>query len=1165
MPDFVSLHNHTHYSILNALSSPKDLFLKAKELGQKAIAVTDLSTFAAAWESLKASKETGLKLIIGCEFNFVNNAEKKDDRIRKIVLLAKNMEGYQNILMMNRKAFDQGLQLTKKLIPLVDWELLKKYSSGTICLTGGGDGIIANLINNKKMQEAEDQLKLLKDIFKDDLGVEIQPNNMIRQANYYNDAINQIFTNFQLIKLAQKLDVKIIPATGSFYINKEDAEVFDVMLAIGSMQPLYSNNRLKFTVPDFYVKTGDEIKAFFERNFGEEFALQICRNTIDFADRCEEPNWIDPKFTNPTGKELPDFPVKDEEDYSVFLEWKQKQSEEFQKLEEDKLYLRYKCYLSLDKKIPKEKYQEYKNRLEEELDVLYFCGVSSYMLIVADYVNYCKKNGIMVGPGRGSVGGSLVAYLLEIHQADPVAYGLVFERFHNKQKQSYSDIDLDFAKEKREQVIEYISNKYGKDNVVQISNYNTLTPKVYCRDLARSCELGGSRQEAVKIGTSIADSIPKDIKNIKSAFEQCALFVEYSKRYPELKKYMTVSEKPRATSIHASGIIIGKRPLTGLIPVKKDKDNIISVEYDKDDAEDNGLVKMDVLGLNTLDIINETNNLIKMSGKEVPGDIDYEVYDKKTYDLISAGNTFCVFQFGTSAGTIDLCKKIKPKNIDDLAIITTLARPSSKDIREDFIKSKRTKKMNKLIHPSLENALKNTYGYSIYDESLLILAKDVAGWDLAEADKLRKLTKEKGKNPEKAKRWEQEFIEGAIKNGLDKETVQKIWDEIVIPYARYSFNKSHAVLYSMISYHTAYLKAHYPIEFLLANLKAEVNSGAKIAKLNIEKIKQEIRSYDVNILPPDINKSDMSYKLIDSKTLLTGLDALRSIGDPAIEEILKERPFNSFFDLMYRTDSSKVRSSSIQALAASGALDSFNIPRHLMFIYCSDYRKKLTTWLKKHDPKTEKFEYIWPEEKEWTKQEIFALERHFIGENMSVNKYEGYGNFFKNNNYVNIKDFINLPKKTQIPSIKGEVKDFFELKVKKEGSKFLGMSMCKIVVEDINGDSISLTIFPDSYKSITEGLRKQYGNKIKLEVGICLHFSANLDEYEGERTLSLSNLYSIAPIPQIPKYVKVEKTIKPTKEIEKKQAQSDINTMSDIEAQMVEEGLIDLDEEFTEV
>lgn len=1159
MVDFVSLHNHTHYSILNALSSPKDLFVKAKELGQKAIAITDLSTFASAWDSLKVSKETGVKLIIGCEFNFVNDANKKDDRIRKIILLAKNAEGYRNILMMNREAFDQGLQLTKKLIPLIDWNLLKKYSAGTICLTGGGDGIIGNLINNKKMIEAEEQLKLLKEIFNENLGVEIQPNNMIRQANYYNDSINQIFTNFQLIKLAKKINIKIVPATGSFYINKDDAEIFDIMLSIGAMQPAYSNNRLRYPAADFYVKSGDEIKAFFERNFGEEFALEICKNTVDFTDSCEEPNWIDPKFSNPTGKELPDFPVRDEEDYTVFLEWKNNQSEELKKLDEDKLYLRYKCYQALDKRIPKEKYKQYQDRLEEELDVLGFCGVSSYMLIVADYINYCRKNNIMVGPGRGSVGGSLTGYLLDIHQADSIKYGLVFPRFHNKMKASYSDIDSDFSKVNRDKVLEYISNKYGKDNVVQICNYNLIKPKIYAKDLARSCELGGSRQEAVRIGTVIADSLPKDIKTVDEAFEQAALFVEYSKRYPELIKYRSIASKPRNTSIHASGVIIGKRPLIGIFPIKKDKDGVVSTEYHKDDCDENGLVKMDVLGLETLDIIEETGVLIKMTGKEIPK-IDIEGYDKKTYDLISEGRTFCVFQFGTSSGTMDLCKKIKPKNMEDLAIITTIARPSSREIRDDFIKAKKTGKKNKLLHPSLENALKATYGYSIYDESLLLLAKDVAGWDLADSDKLRKLTKEKGKSPQKVKKWEQEFIEGSKNNGIDEVIASKIWEEVIVPFGRYSFNKSHAVLYSMISYHTAYLKAHYPVEFLLANLKAKVNSGSKKSKSDIEKIKQEIRSYNVKILPPSINESDFSYKLIDDKTLLTGLDALKSVGDPCIQDILEKRPFKSFSDFMVRTDNSKVRSNSIQALAAAGALDCFNIPRHLIFIYCSDYRKKLTTWLKRHDPNIENFEYKFTEnEKEWTKPEMFSLERWFIGESLTINKQEGYGNFFKSNNFINIKDFKDLPKKTQIPSIKAEVKDFFELKVKKEGSKYFGQPMCKINLEDINGDSISLTIFPDSYKSITEGLKKEHGNKIKLEIGICLHFSASLDEYESEKTLSLSQLYSIAPIPQIPKYAKIEKTIKEPKENAPKSESLDINNMSDIEQELFDGGFIDLD------
>src|ERR1019366_5175788 len=721
-------------------------------------------------------------------------------------------------------------------------------------------------------------------------------------------------------------------------------------------------------------------------------------NTIFFANMCEEAKWIDPKFSNPGGKELPVFPVKDELDYEKFLVWERLQVAELKKPEEDKNYLRYKCEIAM-KEFGFEGKEEYRKRLEVELDTLYYCGVASYMLIVADYVNWAKKNGVSVGAGRGSAGGSLVSYLLGIHLADPIKYGLVFERFHNKLKSSYSDIDMDFSKAGRGKVISYIIEKYGIEHYSQITNFNYITPKVYVKDVSRSCELGGSRLEAVKIGNDIADIIPKhdiegkEIRSYQNIIDKSPLFVEYAKKYKQLNDNSNICGKPRSLGIHASGIIISNRPVADIVPVRIDKDNVVSVQFDKDKAEEAGLVKMDILGLETLDIMDQTNELIKLAGKQVPI-IDYDVYDKKTYDLISAGDTYGVFQFGTSAGTVDLCKKINPKNIEDLALITTIARPSSKEIREDFIKVRAGKAKIKLLHPSLEGALKDTFGFAIYDESLLILAKDVAGWDLGEADKLRKLTKEKGKNPERAEKWRQEFIQGAIKNKIPEKIAIEIWHETISGFLKYSFNKSHAVLYSMISYHTSFLKAHHPIEFLLANLMSEIRSGAKIAKKNIEKIKQEIRNHGVLITPPDINKSDITYKIQPDGSLLTGFEALKNVGDDAIKNIIEKRPFSSFDDFMLRADTHKIRSNTIQALAISGCLDSFNIPRKLVYLYCSDYKKKIQVWLKKHDPKTETFEYPWPIDKEWSRPELYALEKECMGEAFVCKMKEAYGNFF---------------------------------------------------------------------------------------------------------------------------------------------------------------------------
>jgi len=1163
MTDFVSLHNQTDFSILDSLSSVKDLFNRAKELEQSAIAITDHGSLACAWDALKISKNTGVKLIIGCEFYFQNDIEQPPDRLRHIVLLAKNAKGYQNILTLNKRGFDKNSMIGKRVYSVIDWKLLEQYSDGIICLTACGNGIISQLLMNGKFDEAEDAIIRLKSIFEDNLGLEIQPNNMKRGSNIFNDEVDQRFINHKLIEYGKKHDVRVVAACNTHYVKKEDHETHDVLLAIGSHQPIYSTYRLRYPVPDFYLKTGDEVKTFFTRNYGEEVAETFCANSIYFANLCEQPEWIDPKYSNPSGKELPIFPVKDELDYDQFLVWSSIQSTEIQILDEDKRYLRYLCDKNFPirlSEIPDDKIQTYKDRIIEELDVLEFHGFSSYMLIVADYINWSRNNGVAVGAGRGSVGGSLVAYLLNIHQADPIKYNLIFARFHNKEKSSFPDIDTDFAPSGRTKVQAYLKQKYGEDHVAHVSNVNTITPKVFVRDISRACELGGSRDSAIKIGNDVADCIPADIHNIDDAFAKVPLFAEYCKKYPEFLKYKAICGKYRAWSTHAGGIIISQRSLTGLIPLRKDKDGALAIEYDKEKAEDNGLVKMDMLGLSTLDIISKAYELIKESGKAVPPEqLNYDKYDKETYDLISSGDTLRVFQLGTSGGTVELCKRIKPQNINDIANINALARPSARDMRNDFILTRDGKKPMMLLHPTLERGFGSTYGFGLYEECLMYLAQDMAGWTLHEADRLRKLTKAKGKDLDKARKLRNEFIQGSIKNNINEEIAKRTWDEVVDKFQGYGFNISHAVLYSMIGYQTAYLKAHYPIEFLLANLMFEVNSNAQDSKSNIEKIKREIRDNKIKIIPPNVNKSQLTYTITSDNKLVTGLDALKFLGDEAIKDIISKRPFNSFFDFMVRIDSKKVRANNIQALAASGALDEFKIPRKLVYLYCSDYRKKLQVWCKKHNPKTEEFIYPWPKEGEWRIPELYALEQFYLGESFVCKPYQAHGKFFAQE-HSKIKDIKKAEDKTNISSVVAIVKEFFEFKVKKEKSKYYGQSMIKAIIEDMDGEQCSCTIFPDRWQTVQDRI-KQVHSKATFDVGIALRFSGNTNDYDDNMGIILSNLYDVSLNPSLPTDLKAKKVnLKDTKSNKLNSDKID-NLLEQIEDCLYDEGLIDLDEE----
>lgn len=1170
MTPFIHLHTHSQFSILHSTIQPKELFHRAKELEQPAVAITDHGTFAGVWDALKASRETGTKLIVGCEYYFLDDIKNRDQKFKYIVLLAKNQTGYKNLLLLNRYGFDTQFMMMKKVISVIDWKMLDRYKEGVICLTGCANGILGSLLNEKNFTEAENTIKRLQSMFGDDLGIEVQSHNSVRYGNTYFPPANQTFTNTHAIRLAKQYGVKIVPTSNVYYTSKDGAETNDVLLAIGSGQPTYSNNRIKFNSSDLYMKTGDEVKSFFARNNGEELAAEMCSNTLYFANKCETPDWIEPKYSNPGGKEYPIFACDKEDDYAGFLMWRKLQPEKVQKCALDAAFLRFRCEKVLEKKAPAKEIEKYKERLEEELDVLEFQKFSSYMLIVADYVFWARKNGISVGPGRGSVGGSLIAYLLDIHKADPLKYGLIFARFQNRERTAFPDVDQDFSTSGRERVIDYIKNKYGKDSVVGVSNFARLTPKVYARDIARSCDLANNRQESVILGNKAADAIPADNKNDINFdhLQALPLFGEFCKQYPDYTKHRTILGGMRNTSTHAAAILLGSRSFEGLVPLRKDKDGAISIEYEKDRSEENGLLKVDILGLSTLDLIDEVIALIKKSGKELSQDyINYDRYDKPTYDLITSGNTYGVFQLGISAGTIALCKQIKPKSIDDLALITTLARPAARDIREAFIATREGKKHFKLLHPSLKSAFADTFGFGLYDESILKLGQDVAGWSLNSADRIRKMIKEKGKNPEKTEKLRHEFIDGAVKNkGIEKNMAMRIWDEEIKKFGGYSFCQAHAVLYSLLSFTTAYLKAHYPIEFLLANLMSEVQSGAKVAAENIDKIKREIKAMDVKILPLNINTSTMTYELVGSNQLMTGFDALKFVGKEAIEDILAKRPFKSFDDFMLRTNAHFVRSNTIQALIATGCFDGFGLSRKVMFLYCSDYRKKLQVWLKKHDPNKETFQYPWPVEKEWDMSELYALEKKSLGEAFICGKAVAYGNgkFFNGKGAIAFRDAKEMLNRDQISSVVGEIKSIFELRVKKAGSKFLGQPMMKATIEDASGEQMSLTVFPDAWKRVQKRV-KELGGKGKFEPGYAIHFSGSINVYDDETGLVLEDLYSICAPPKAPADLKAHKVV--VKRLATKENMKEIKLeqtdemIEDLEDGLFESGLIELDEE----
>lgn len=1155
---------------MDALSKPIDLFKKVKELGQPAVGISDHGCLTAAWDCLKASKATGVKLIMGCEFYFTADFNS-NDRLRHIILLAKNHQGYKNLLMLNKLANDNHIIAFKRTFPRINWELLEQYSEGLICTTACGGGILGHLINTRRAPQAKEEAKKLKGIFGDDLALEIQPHHLRRNTNNYNDYEDQRLVNNTLIKFGQELDIKVIAATNSHYINKEQAQSHDVLLAIGAGQPVKSGQRLKYETEtskgEFYVKSRQEVRDFFARLY-PKLADQFCDNTLYFADKCEQPDWIDPKFTNPSGNELPDFPVKDQPDYQDFLIWSPQQPQNIQNKNEDSRYLRYSCFKNF--KCPPGQEQTYTDRLEYELDVFEVKNLSSYMLIVADYVNWAKNNQIPVGPSRGSGGSSLAGYFLNIHEIDSIKYNLIFERFYNKLKTGLSDLDLDFSQEGKPLVEKYIQKKYGLDYCAAISNYSTLTPKPYVKAISRVFQFGGDQKAAVAIGNAIADSIPKEYHTVTKAIAEAPLLAEYanSEKYSAIKIFAKdIGNTSYNFSTHAGAIIISRRPLAEIVPIRKSKEGDYATEYEKERAEDNGLAKMDILGVSTLDIIDNTIKIIKSRNKSFNDNYkSYDIYDEKTYKLISEGDTYGVFQFGKSGGTIDLCKKMQPRNIEDLAMINAMTRPGfPKEVREDFIAVKKGLRKFEVAHPVLEKAFAPTFGFPLYDEVLLQLAKDYAGWDYAEADRLRKFVKDKGKHPDKDKKLKEDMIASAIKNGLSEATAYQIWNDVISKFAAYSFNKAHSVGYSFLAYQTAYLKAHYPLEFLIANLQFQSASNAQDSDKNIEIAKSEIRNLNVKILPPNINTSANTYLIIDDNTVLSGLDSLKFMGKDAIPEIIAKRPFTSLEDFLSKVDGRKVKAPAVQALAAAGCLDHFGLPRKAVFLYAADYKQKLQVFNKKNTKGT--FNYPWPAIEDWSIAEKYAMEVKYIGEGLTGTYFDAYPSFFQKN-CINFNDLpaifnkVTQDKTQSIPlpytagPLQGVLKSMFEFKVKKEGSKIFGETMSKLTLQDPYGNHIAVTVFPKELKRLLTRLREISNNKVKLEPGVALEITGAINWYEGEISIIFDNLINCAGIPPLPKDLEKKKvSMKITSG--KKKGKTQMEILEEIEDEMIEEGLID--------
>lgn len=823
MSKFVNLHGHTYGSVLDAIIRPAELFKRAKELGHKAIAITDHGNMSQIYPAYKESKKTGVKLIPGNEVYFVEDLDNPKSKRRHLVLLASNHEGYKNLCRITYEGFLNSVTVMGKEFPRITADILRKYNAGLFATSACGGSIIAAHLYEGDNDGADRHAQIFADIFGDRFFIELQP-HALKRGNF-----DQVHLNHMLKGVAERLGIRMVATCDSHYLTPEDEKFHDMVLAISDKKSLSDLTRHRYVssipcgscagsgceecggtgigeiipCPEFYLKKEEEIRGFFAKQYSPEFAEQLIENTSFIADSCEEP-----KYLEPSGERIPKYDMRmiaSCKDHSEFVAWLDEKPAR-KSIPVDNAYLRFrvaKRYREYTKSFDRTKQKQYWERLESELEILEARGFCSYMLIVADAIQWAESEEIWTGIARGSAGSSLIAYFLGIHKLDPIPYGLLFERFQNKERAQCPDIDTDILSSGRDRLIKYISERWGPEYVAQITNVNRITPKVAIKDIAKSLEVGGTRQESFAIAEKITKEIPLkvtkpdgkiiEINTVALAKEYSPTLVDFFKQYPEVEAHAEkVVGLPRSWGVHAGGVIVSDVPLPEFVPLRRDSDGTVSVHYDKYVSEEVGLIKIDMLGLDTLDVLREAYAAAHKMGIGLPKPWDVPEDDQRVYKMISDGDVLGLFQL--EGGTLaQLCKPMQPKNIEDISLINALGRPGvDKAKRKQFIERRHCRAAVEYAHPELEHISKGTLGISVYDEDLLKIANHIAGWSLSEADGLRKLTKLKEKGADLAAKLEKKFVDDAEKLGrVTRKDAQFIWDNVIADYAKYGFCLAH--------------------------------------------------------------------------------------------------------------------------------------------------------------------------------------------------------------------------------------------------------------------------------------------------------------------------------------------------------------------------------------
>ncbi|MCL4538371.1 MAG: DNA polymerase III subunit alpha [Bacteroidetes bacterium] len=882
MPQFVHLHNHSHYSLLDGATQIDDMIARAVEFGMPALALTDHGVLFGAVELYKHAKKAGIKPIVGCEMYIAKGNRTEKNGYNHLTVLVKDYTGYKNLIKLVSLAHLEGYYYK----PRIDFELLQKHHEGLIALSGCLSGPVSEPIVEGDIEAARKAARMYKDLFGDDYYLEVHSHGL--------DEEKRVLATMP--KIAQEIGAKLVAVNDGHYLRREHAIPHNILLNIsqssnGTKDPL----ELRYKVPEFYFKSPEEMeKAFADYDFGPE----AMENTIEIADKCDLKLALKQDL-------MPRFPIPEDSGVTSAEGY-------FEKLAREGLEKRYS-----------EITPEIEKRFDHEIQVIKKMGFAGYFLVVQDFINTAKNLGVRVGPGRGSAAGSIVSYSLGITDVDPLEYGLLFERFLNPDRVSMPDIDVDFADNKRDKVIEYVKSKYGEESVCQIVTFGTLSSRAVLKDVGR----------VLGIPLSTIDSITKQIPVILGRVTPLQEAID---TIPELRwvkesndpkikqliEYSLVLEGTnRNVGTHAAGVVIAPAIITDYVPLYKTPSTEVITQYEYKSLEEIGLLKMDFLGLRTLTVLEDTLRLIKENhGKDI--DLNAIPYDDpNVYELFANGQTVAVFQFESSKMQ-EYLKKLKPTTIDDVIAMNALYRPGPMDMIDDFIDRKLGKKPIEYLHPDMEKVLRPTYGVMVYQEQVMQIASEIAGFTLAQADMMRRAMGKK----DLILMAEQKklFVEGAAARSIDRKLAGEIFDQID-KFASYGFNKSHSAAYSVLAYQTAYLKKYYTAEFMAATLTSEIGDINKMTLLL-----DECRKQGITVLGPDVNESIATFSVVKGQ-LRFGLSAIRNVGVGAAEAITRERDekrkYENIFDFVSRVDLRAVNKRALEALIGAGAFDSLGYKR----------------------------------------------------------------------------------------------------------------------------------------------------------------------------------------------------------------------------------------------